>query len=115
MKSPYTALGVLVALISLLGTSAVMAAPGKSHSAMGEVKQVDAAANTVTVVSAAGKKERQMIFHLNPKTTIHRDAQKAAVGDLKEGDHVMVRYADENGRLVAHTIELKNTTAHPAK
>ena len=115
MQNSYKFLGVFVMAATLLGSTMALAASPKEHSIVGQVKKIDTVANTVTVMETVGKKEKQVVFHLAPGISITRNNQTVMLGDLREGDRVTVRYADEKGKLMAHAIALKNTGGESAK
>ena len=113
MKNLLAGFTAFVIATALLGIAPAMAAQGKLHKIVGQVKKVDAVASTVTVTETMGKKEKT--FHLAPQASISRNGEKAMLGDLKEGDRVTVHYAKEKGTLTAHSISLENQVAKPAK
>lgn len=115
MKDLRVGLGALVIAIALLGLGTAMAAQGKLHTMVGQVKKIDPAANSVTVIESVGKKEKEVIFYLNPQANISRNGEKVMVRDLKEGDRITVQYADVKGKLTAHSISLENQGTEPAK
>lgn len=115
MQISYQFLRAFVMAVVLLGSSVALAASPKEHTIVGQVKKIDTVANTVTVMQTVGKKEKQVVFNLSPGISITRNDQKVMLGDLREGDRVTVRYADEKGKLMAHTIALKNTGGEPAQ
>jgi len=102
-------LGILTVVAIMLSGTAALVYAVKLHTIFGEVKKVDTAANTLTVVRTVAKKEKESLFHLEPQASITRNGQKVTLGELKEGDHIVVRYALEKGMLMARSISLGST------
>lgn len=114
MKSLGQIFGAFVIAMALLGIGTAMAAQGKLHTMVGQVKKIDSAATTVTVIETVGKKEKEVIFHLAPQASITRNGEKVMLADLKVGDHISVHYTDVKGKLTADSISLENRQAEPA-
>ncbi len=75
-------------------------APAKVMSIAGEVKEVDATANTITVKS----KKKEVVLSTDGKTIIKIGKEKKALADLKVGDKVKVKYTEVEGGNVAKSI-----------
>ncbi len=115
MKDLRVVLGTFVIAIVLLGLGTAMAAQGKLHTMVGEVKKIDLATHSVTLTESVGKKEKEVILQLAPQASISRNGEKVTLGDLKERDRIRVQYANVKGKLTAHSISLQNRMAEPAK
>jgi len=70
----------------------------------GFVAKVDAANNTITILSEGGT---QLTLRLTAKTVIERDEQRVALKDVQVGDRVAKAYYDAS--LVAGELELRST------
>ena len=114
-KELRVALGTFVLAIVLLGLGTAMAAQGKLHTMVGQVKKIDTAASSLTLIESVGKKEKEVVLQLAPQASISRNGEKVTLGDLKEGDRIKVQYANGKGKLTAHSIMLQNRMAEPAK
>jgi hypothetical protein len=110
----YQIYGIPAALVLLI-SAPVLAATTHMHAMTGEIRAVDAAAHTVTVASLPGKKEREMTFHLASDAKITRNKQAVPAAEVKEGERVIVQYAQEKGQHVAHAVALNPAAAEPAK
>jgi ribosomal protein S1 len=83
-------------------------APAKVKQVTGEVAAVDAAAKTLTVKGKKG----DVALTADDKTTVKIGKEKKALGDVKAGDKVTVKYAEMDGKNVAKSIVV---SAAPAK
>jgi hypothetical protein len=115
MKNLRVVLGTFVIAIVWLGLGTAMAAQGKLHTMVGEVKKINQATHSVTLIESAGKKEKEMVLQLAPQASISRTGEKVTLGDLKEKDRIRVQYVNVKGKLTAHSISLQNRMAEPAK
>ncbi|MFN3479794.1 MAG: hypothetical protein ACK415_05355 [Thermodesulfovibrionales bacterium] len=82
-------------------------APAKVKQVTGEVTAVDATAKTLTVKGKAG----DVALTADDKTTVKIGKEKKALGDVKVGDKVTVRYAEMDGKNVAKSIMVKAAPA----
>lgn len=82
-------------------------APAKVKQVTGEVTAVDAAAKTLTVKGKAG----DVALTADDKTTVKIGKEKKALGDVKVGDKVTVRYTEMDGKNVAKSIIVKAAPA----
>lgn len=82
-------------------------APAKVKQVTGEVTAVDATAKTLTVKGKAG----DVALTADDKTTVKIGKEKKALGDIKVGDKVTVRYAEMDGKNVAKSITVKAAPA----
>jgi len=105
--------GTVIAVVLLSGTVA-MAATEKMHLIYGQVKKVDAAADTVAVSADVKNKEKEFIFHLAPQASLTNQGKTIMLGDLKEGSRVALHYTHEKGALLAHSISLENQAPEPS-
>lgn len=76
--------------------------------ASGSVKS--ASADSVLVAGKAKGKETESTFAVDPNTKIKKAGKTATAADLAEGDHVVVHYKTEDGKMIATEI-----TARAAK
>lgn len=82
-------------------------APAKVKQVTGEVTAVDATAKTLTVKGKAG----DVALTADDKTTVKIGKEKKALGDIKVGDKVTVRYTEMDGKNVAKSIIVKAAPA----
>jgi Cu/Ag efflux protein CusF len=75
-------------------------APAKVKQVTGEVTAVDATAKTLTVKGKAG----DVSLTADDKTVVKIGKEKKALGDIKVGDKVTVKYAEMDGKNVAKSI-----------
>lgn len=80
-------------------------------SASGTVKS--ASADTVVVVGK--EKDVEWAFAVDVKTMIKVNGKSIVATDLKPGDAVRVRYSEQDGRALAHTISVKPVTTATRK
>lgn len=73
----------------------------------GEVKAVDAQANTLTV---KGKKA-EVTVTCNDKTKIMMGKEKKTLADVKVGDKVIVKYTESEGKNIAKSVAIKQAGA----
>jgi ribosomal protein S1 len=73
----------------------------------GEVKAVDTAASTVTVVKKLKGKEIETVVTVDSKTKIMMGKEKKALADVMAGDKVKVKYTEVDGKNVAKSIAIK--------
>ncbi len=93
-------------------------APAKVKQVTGEVTAVDATAKTLTVKGKKG----EVALMADDKTSVMMGKEKKALGDVKVGDKVMVKYAEMDGKNMAKSImvppakkEMKKETAPAEK
>ncbi len=73
--------------------------------AMGTVKS--ASADSITVEGKEKGKETEWTFSVDPKTVIRKAGKAIIAADLKAGDPVHVRYAEEDGKAVARSVTVR--------
>ncbi|HET6464766.1 MAG TPA: hypothetical protein VFH55_04045 [Nitrospiria bacterium] len=105
--------GMVIAVVLLSGTVA-MAATEKMHLIYGQVKKVDAAADTVAVLADVKNKQKEFTFHLAPQASLTDQGKKIMLGDLKEGSPVALHYTHDKGELLAHSISLRDQAPEPS-
>lgn len=101
MKRP---LAATIVILTLMAFATIGFAAEKQIT--GEVKAVDTAAKTITVV----KKDMEVVITVDDKTTITINKEKKALSDVKAGDTVTVAYVEKEGKKIAKSI-----TAAPTK
>ena len=74
--------------------------------ANGTVKS--ASADGVVVAGKEKKKDVEWTFAVDTKTAIKKGGKSIMAGDLKPGDSIHVRYMDQDGKAVAHSITVKS-------
>ncbi|GAB4487856.1 MAG: hypothetical protein OHK006_17540 [Thermodesulfovibrionales bacterium] len=74
----------------------------------GEVKAVDAKANTLTVA----KDKKEVTVSVDDQTKITAGKDKKTLADVKAGDKVTVKYEEVDGKATAKSVVIK---AAPAK
>lgn len=74
--------------------------------ANGTVKSASAAG--VVVAGKEKKKDVEWTFAVDTKTAIKKGGKSIMAGDLKPGDSIHVRYMDQDGKAVAHSIMVKS-------
>lgn len=75
---------------------------GKGMHVAGEVTNVDAKANTITVKGKKG----DVTVSVDDKTAIMAGKEKKTMADVKVGDKVKVEYTEADGKSVAHKVHL---------
>ena len=73
----------------------------------GEVKAVDAKANTLTVT----KKKEEVTVTVDDKTKIMAGKDKKTLADVKVGDKVTVKYTVADGKNTAKRVDIKAAPA----
>jgi hypothetical protein len=83
-------------------------APAKkpaAKTASGTVKS--ASADSIVVAGKEKGKDAEWTFAVDAKTTIKKGGKDVAAADLKAGDPVQVRYTEEGGKQVAHSVTVR--------
>ena len=94
---------VAVALTFALPARAEEKPAPKRHQATGTVESIDAKAKSVTIKKSDGKSQA---FTCADKCKFATSAKESAtMDDIKVGDKVLVSYAEEGGKDVAHSIK----------
>lgn len=79
--------------------------------AIGTVKSTSADSVVVAgkekVQGAKDAKDAEWTFAVDSKTAIRKSGKAITAGDLKPGDHVQVRYSDQQGKAMAVAIQVK--------
>ena len=79
--------------------------------AIGTVKSTSADSVVVAgkekVRGAKDAKDAEWTFAVDSKTAIRKSGKAIMAGDLKPGDHVQVRYTDQQGKAMAVAIQVK--------
>ena len=121
-------LGMAVAL-SVLGSpgsvqaqsSGAAAAPEKkadtkkaaSRNVSGTVRS--ASADALVVTGKDKGRDAEWTFALEPATNIRKGSKSITGGDLKAGDVVQVRFAEQNGKATAQSILVKAAKKDPKR
>lgn len=79
---------------------------GKMHVA-GEVTNVDAKANTMTVKGKKG----DVTVSVDDKTAYMSGKEKKTMADVKVGDKVKVEYTEADGKMMAKSVHMKGAKA----
>jgi Cu/Ag efflux protein CusF len=106
--------GILIAVVIgvvILSNAMAMGATEKMHLIYGQVKKVDTGADTVAVLAGVKDKEKEFTFHLAPQASLNDQGKKIILGDLKEGSRVALHYTHDNGKLMAHSISIRNQSS----
>ncbi len=82
-------------------------------SASGTVKS--ASADTVIVAGKEQGKNVEWAFAVDVKTMIKTKGKSIVATALKPGDAVQVKYSDQDGKALAHTISVKTATTAKKK
>lgn len=95
--------------------------PAKVLRITGEVKAVDAAAKTITIVKKVKDKMVETVVTVDDKTAITLGKEKKTLADVKAGDKVTVKYTVVDKKNVAKSVAIaaappkKAEPAKPAK
>ncbi len=84
-----------------------------AKTAVGTVKS--ASADSLVVAGKEKGKDTEWTFALDPKTTIKKGGKDITSADLKEGDHVRIRYTDADGKHVARSVTVQVGMAKKAE
>ena len=84
-----------------------------SRSVSGTVKS--ASLETVVVAGRDKGQDAEWTFAVEPTTNIRKGDKSIVAGDLKPGDVVQVRFAEQDGRAVARSILVKGKDAAARK
>jgi Domain of unknown function (DUF5666) len=76
-----------------------------TKTASGTVKS--ASADSLVVAGKEKGKEAEWTFAVDPQTKIKKAGKDIMAGDLKAGDSVSVRYVDQDGKTVAHSVTVR--------
>ena len=76
-----------------------------TKTASGTVKS--ASADSLVVAGKEKGKEAEWTFAVDPQTKIKKAGKDIMAGDLKAGDSVSVRYVEQDGKTVAHSVTVK--------
>lgn len=84
-----------------------------AHGKMSKVRHVTGVVKSVQsdgfVVSGKEQnKERDWAFAITDKTTMTRGKSVTGAGDLKPGDAVTVDYVEQGGKVIAHSVMVKD-------
>ena len=83
----------------------------KTKNAQGIVKSASADSLVVAgrekAQGAKEMKDAEWTFAVDSKTAIRKSGKAIMAGDLKPGDHVQVRYTDQQGKAMAVAIQVK--------
>ena len=75
---------------------------GKKMQVMGEVTNVDAKANTITVKN----KKKEVTVSVDDKTAIMAGKEKKTMADVKVGEKVKVMYSEADGKMMAKSVHM---------
>ena len=81
----------------------------KPKSATGKIKAIDAKAKTVTIVKKVKKQETEINLSITDKTKFK---EIAGLDDLKVGDKIGAKYVEQDGKMIAKSIEKKVPAEH---
>lgn len=115
MRNGKNILKAVVIGVVLLSAPVAMAATDKMHLIYGQVKKVDTAADTIQVQAHVKNKDKEFVFHLAPQASLMNQGKKIMLGDLKEGSRVALHYTHDKGKLLAHSISVRNQTPEKSK
>ncbi len=79
-----------------------------TKAASGTVKS--ASADSLVVSGKEKGKDAEWTFGVDSNTKIKRGGKDITAADVKAGDSVNVRYADHEGKIVAHSVTVKGGT-----
>jgi hypothetical protein len=79
-----------------------------TKAASGTVKS--ASPDSLVVSGKEKGKDAEWTFGVDSNTKIKRGGKDITAADVKAGDAVNVRYADHEGKMVAHTVTVKGGT-----
>jgi len=94
IRSPNIRLGLALLLLSGL------AIPVRASETKGTVRSVKADSNEIVIKGLVA----EATYEMSRDTSVCVDGKKSALGDLREGDQVMVHYEKINNRLLASEI-----------
>lgn len=105
-------LSVVLSLIFVFAVTSLSFAAEKQEAAKhvqvtGEIAAVDASAKTLTVKGKKG----DVSISVDEKTKIMAGKDMKALGDLKTGEKVTVKYTESDGKNTAKSIEVKAANA----
>ena len=95
----------LVAAVAALFVSASAWANAPLEAIFGEIKSASADKNQFVLMEPSGK---ERLFTLVDGGKVHRDGRDSKLGDLKEGDHVVVLYVSINKGVFAVDVTHRN-------
>ncbi|MBI3076557.1 MAG: hypothetical protein HYY85_06135 [Deltaproteobacteria bacterium] len=72
-----------------------------------------AAADSLTIKRKVKGQEQELTFSVTDKTSVRMGKEKKAIGDVKEGERVTVRYVEDDGKMTARSVTI--SPARPAK
>jgi Cu/Ag efflux protein CusF len=81
---------------------------GKLSTVKGEVLEIDSAANTLKIKETSKKSQenREVTVNINDRTMITAGKTKKSLADVKEGDKVLARVTEEDGKMTARSIRI---------
>jgi DUF4097 and DUF4098 domain-containing protein YvlB len=80
-----------------------------AKNASGTVKS--ASPDSLVVAGKDKGKDAEWTFAVDPKTKIKKGGKDAAAGDLMAGDSVQVRYTEQDGKMMAQSVNVKAAKA----
>jgi Cu/Ag efflux protein CusF len=80
----------------------VAAKKGGMISIKGEITEIDAAGNNIKVK----EKENEITINVTDKTVITAGKIKRSLADLREGDKIVAKFTEEDGKKVARSIRV---------
>ncbi|MBI2372145.1 MAG: hypothetical protein HYV08_18260 [Deltaproteobacteria bacterium] len=72
-----------------------------------------AAADSLTIKRKVKGEEKELTFSVTAKTSVRMGKEKKAIGDVKEGERVTVRYVEDDGKMTARSVTI--SPPRPAK
>lgn len=108
------ALGIAAVGTSQAAGKSALETKAAAKTASGIVKS--SAPDSFVVVGRAGSRDTEWTFAIDPTTIITKGGKGATSGDLRTGDHVTVRYIEQDGRTLARSIAVtaKKAEARPS-
>lgn len=98
--------GLLILGVAQMSLAQEKAIPKVKHH-VGTVKAVDSAAGTLTLEERVGEKTAEVTVLVGEKTHILRGKEAIKLSDLKEGDHVTIRYITEDSKDIARSVVIR--------
>lgn len=92
--------GLAAAVLAVTPTTRAAEAKADQKRAQGQIEAVDVKANTVTLKH----KKATLTFSVPADVEFAGAGKKIMLADLKIGDHVVIDYTNEGGKMIAHRI-----------
>jgi hypothetical protein len=72
----------------------------------GMVKETGPHAQTITVVKKVRGKNVETVLHIAMDAVIHKGTKKKTISDIKQGDKVVSKYTEIEGRMIAKNLAI---------